>query len=169
MSGYQRVLVPVELAPAEPCELALDRSAEVGDHDWLTVSRSTIRALEIGMLLSATGELYLVHAIGQLSHYATWMTPSRADELNDAAKANARTVLAAIAARHCGGRALQYVVEPGNALDVILAAAQEYEVDLIVLAASARDRIDRAFVGSTADRLIRRAGCPVLVVPPIEG
>ena len=61
------------------------------------------------------------------------------------------------------------MVEPGNPLDVILAATQEYEVDLIVLAASARDRIDRAFVGSTADRLIRRAECPVLVVPPVEG
>ena len=37
--------------------------------------------------------------------------------------------------------------------------------DLIVLAASGRSRVARFFVGSTADRIIREASCPVLVVP----
>ena len=39
------------------------------------------------------------------------------------------------------------------------------EADLIVMAASGRSRVARFFVGSTADRVIREAPCPVLVIP----
>jgi hypothetical protein len=38
-----------------------------------------------------------------------------------------------------------------------------------VLAASGRSRVARFFVGSTADRIIREASCPVLVVPAQPG
>ena len=45
--------------------------------------------------------------------------------------------------------------------------ATKFDADLIVLPASARSTVARFFLGSTADRVIRQAPCPVLVVPPV--
>ena len=39
------------------------------------------------------------------------------------------------------------------------------EVEAIVLAVSARHRVSRAFLGTTADKVIRLSPCPVVVVP----
>lgn len=50
--------------------------------------------------------------------------------------------------------------------DGILNRIRECRTDLIVLATHARGVLDRLSLGSIADELIRRAGVPVLVVPP---
>lgn len=60
---------------------------------------------------------------------------------------------------------LEYVVRPGQPLAVVLEEAERFKPDLIVMAASGRSRVARFFVGSTADRVIRQAPCPVMVVP----
>jgi nucleotide-binding universal stress UspA family protein len=162
---FGRVLVPVELEQPEPGQLALDRSVEVGDHDWVAMGEPTIRALELAARLARGGDIWLVHATPDFTGYATWMPPGRIQELDDAARSYTMTVLASIAARHCRGVTLHYVVEPGKPLDAILAAAGKHSVDAIVLAASTRRRVSRAFLGSTTDKVIRQSSCPVVVVP----
>ena len=56
----------------------------------------------------------------------------------------------------------------------IVELARRIDADLIVVGASEAGAIHRAFLGSTADRLVRKAPCPVLVVrsetgfPPMQ-
>jgi nucleotide-binding universal stress UspA family protein len=53
----------------------------------------------------------------------------------------------------------------GNPAEAILKAAEEDCVDLIVMTVSKRGLIDRALLGSTAERIIREAHLPVLSIP----
>jgi nucleotide-binding universal stress UspA family protein len=58
----------------------------------------------------------------------------------------------------------QLVVEEGNASDLILSFAQTHNSDLIVMGTHGRRGFDRFVLGSVTDRVMRRVGCPVLVV-----
>jgi len=52
--------------------------------------------------------------------------------------------------------------------DGILSAAAELEPDIIVLATHGRTGLERMFLGSTAEKVVRTASCPVLVVRETE-
>lgn len=54
----------------------------------------------------------------------------------------------------------------GQALDVILDAAEKENADLIVVGTRGLTGAKRIFLGSTAAQLVRRAPCPVLTVHP---
>jgi universal stress protein E len=59
--------------------------------------------------------------------------------------------------------AIDIAVRPGGRLDVIAEVANAANADLVVLAAPQRRRLD-SIVGTTAERLLRAIGRPVLVV-----
>ncbi|MCU0727819.1 MAG: universal stress protein [Planctomycetes bacterium] len=56
------------------------------------------------------------------------------------------------------------VVSTGTPAPEIVAVAQREEVDLIVIATHGRGGIAQALLGSTTERVLRRAPCPVLVI-----
>ena len=58
----------------------------------------------------------------------------------------------------------ELVVQQGNASDSILTFAQARGVELIVMGTHGRRGLDRMVLGSTTDRVLRSAACPVLVV-----
>ncbi len=58
----------------------------------------------------------------------------------------------------------QLVVDQGNASDLILSYTQTHNIDLIVMGTHGRRGFDRLVLGSTTDRVMRRACSPVLVV-----
>jgi nucleotide-binding universal stress UspA family protein len=58
----------------------------------------------------------------------------------------------------------QLVVDQGNASDLILSVAQAHNIEVIVMGTHGRRGFDRLVLGSTTDRVIRKASCPVLVV-----
>lgn len=58
----------------------------------------------------------------------------------------------------------QLVVDTGNASDLILSCAKTHNADLIVMGTHGRRGFDRFVLGSTTDRVMRRACCPVQVV-----
>jgi nucleotide-binding universal stress UspA family protein len=68
----------------------------------------------------------------------------------------------------CPGIHPQLVVNIGNASDSILAFVQANNVELIVMGTHGRRGFDRLVLGSTTDRVMRKACCPVLVMskPP---
>jgi nucleotide-binding universal stress UspA family protein len=70
-----------------------------------------------------------------------------------------------IAERHCPGVAVELSTRSGVPMHVILEEAEQRAVDLILIPTSGRSRVARFFLGSTADRIIREASCPVLVIP----
>jgi nucleotide-binding universal stress UspA family protein len=53
----------------------------------------------------------------------------------------------------------------GGVVAEILAEAVEWEADCVVMASAGHDSPRDALIGSTAERVERDAGCPVLVVP----
>jgi len=56
-------------------------------------------------------------------------------------------------------------VESGAPAARIVAYAERYRVDLIVLGTHGRTGVTRALLGSVAERVVRTAPCPVLTVP----
>ncbi len=60
------------------------------------------------------------------------------------------------------------VVMEGRAAETIADYAAEHDVDLIVMATHGRSGLSRLAFGSVADRVLRTAGCPVLLVRASE-
>lgn len=160
---FDHILVPIEFENSETDGAAPQENG--GDSEAENVGPWTVRALETAARLARTGQLWLVHVHHDFSDYATWMPPSRMDELNAAAAQHATEALERVAERYCPDMEVHCIIESGNPLDVILRVADQHPPDAIVLAASSRGRVSRAFHGSTVDKVIRRARCPVVVIP----
>jgi len=58
----------------------------------------------------------------------------------------------------------QTTVREGNAAAEVVAAARVLKADLIVLSNTGRSGLSRMLLGSTAERIVRHAHCPVLTV-----
>jgi universal stress protein A len=56
------------------------------------------------------------------------------------------------------------VVQTGNPELAIVDAAKELGIDLIILSTHGRTGLSRVLLGSTAEKVVRHAGCPVLIV-----
>ena len=56
----------------------------------------------------------------------------------------------------------------GNTRDEILATAEEWHADLIILGTHGRTGFDHFISGSVAESVARRAKCPVLIIPNIK-
>ncbi|MBV8631802.1 MAG: universal stress protein [Silvibacterium sp.] len=64
------------------------------------------------------------------------------------------------------GIPIHSVVETGIVFERILQSVEDHQADLLVLGTRAKTGIGRAALGSVARRLLARAECPVLTVPP---
>jgi nucleotide-binding universal stress UspA family protein len=53
----------------------------------------------------------------------------------------------------------------GEPVDTILGAKNDLDADLIVMTTNGRDTLSQALIGSTTERVLRTADCPVLAVP----
>ncbi len=92
------------------------------------------------------------------------------DESRDRGKVLAREYLDELAGRirSAGyeGSLARDVIAPGNAARSIVRYLAEVEADLVVMSTHGRGPLQRAWLGSTADGVIRRSPCPVLLVRP---
>lgn len=68
--------------------------------------------------------------------------------------------------RERGVEASPWLLHSGKSFAEILRAAREWPADLLVLATHGRTGIAHALIGSTAERVVRKASCPVLTVKP---
>lgn len=86
-------------------------------------------------------------------------------------EAQRRWAVDALAARveraHAGGVLARQMLRVGTPVDEVLAAAREEKVDMIVIGTHGRTGLDRLLLGSVAERIVRRASCPVLTVRPL--
>jgi nucleotide-binding universal stress UspA family protein len=172
--AFRRVLVPVEFVLADPKAVERGTAIEAGGQQ-LELPSATIRSLELGRSLADGGRLRLVHATPSLAYAGiyggpegTWMPASTIRELDEQARAHSIAILEDLAKRYCSGADVDYRAPAGAPTDIVLAEAEDFDADLIVLATSGRGRARRFFLGSTADKVIRQSPCPVLVVPTEE-
>jgi nucleotide-binding universal stress UspA family protein len=121
-------------------------------------------ALELALELAARfgAKLTLLHSysIPPLPYAEASIWPM--DQIAAAARSTLEAATARARARHanCEGS-----LQAGFAHERILAAAQELGVDLIVMGTHGRG-VSRALLGSVAQRVLRLAPVPVVVVPP---
>ena len=69
------------------------------------------------------------------------------------------------AAEHVSGVRVDTVLREGNATIEILGQASVMAADLLVLGTHGRSGFERLLLGSVAERVLRKASCPVLTVP----
>jgi nucleotide-binding universal stress UspA family protein len=141
---FRRLLVPVDFS--EPSE-----------HAW-RVAQGLARALG--------AEIVLLHVVVEAPLYGEGpFSGDRVRGVYESARAWGEQKLEewADAARAEGVQA-RTVLGAGTPHREILAAAAREGADLVVIGTHGRGGVERALVGSVADRVIRLAPCPVLAV-----
>jgi len=63
---------------------------------------------------------------------------------------------------------IRQVVEIGSPHASIVEKAEAEEVDMIVMSTHGRTGIDHMLIGSVTEKVVARAACPVLTIPPPE-
>ena len=76
--------------------------------------------------------------------------------------------LEALRARLAGKVRCHTMIREGRAESEIVDVAKEMGSDLIILSTHGRTGLERLLMGSTVEKVARRAGCPILVVRPQE-
>jgi len=59
-------------------------------------------------------------------------------------------------------------VETGAPYRIILRILEDEKIDLLVMNIHGKGMLDRALLGSTAERVVRMAPCPVMAIPPMK-
>ncbi len=173
-SLFSTIVVPVDFSEAPEDESEVQGFiADAGTHR-VAFSPSTVRAVELaaGMCQGDDTVLHLVHAVPPLVSTAMYQGPVTVpakiiEEIHDRAEATSVAAMEALAVERAPGVKTQLSVAPANSVRYVLGRARQLNADLIVMAASGRSKVARFFVGSTADRIIREATCPVLIVPSL--
>lgn len=159
--------------PGHPRILAALDPEHVGDQAAALDHRILEGAGLLAKLLE--GELHAVHAFFPAALLAAvtgaggapFAAGANASEVIDRERERIRGVLAAVATAHAipPGRVH---LEQGSATDVLQVVARSLAVDVMVMGAVSRSRLQELFVGSTAELVLDRLPCDVLVVKPAE-
>jgi nucleotide-binding universal stress UspA family protein len=112
------------------------------------------------------GEVVLLHVAVETPLYGEGlMTPKEVCEVYDAARKWAAGALEARVAKiREHGLATRWLLRTGVPHQEIAKVATEEGADYIVIGTRGRGGIERALLGSVADRVVRTAPCPVVTV-----
>ncbi|HXH50902.1 MAG TPA: universal stress protein [Terriglobia bacterium] len=126
------------------------------------------RAFEYGLSLARhyKAELYLLHVVRPvIIGYPEYAIPDSVNEFYGELREHAEEQLREFAKVHAeGGVQAMVAVEEGVATESILDFAREHSVDMIVMGTHGRRGFQRLTLGSVTERVLRKAGCPVLAV-----
>ena len=131
-------------------------------------SEYSVRAIDYGVEIAEkfSSHVTLIYVVEPLLQAAdlTWTTVDF-EELNKAHNEAARKQLdKLVAERIPKGIDCDAVILFGRAFVEILKFAKERNADLIVMATHGRGAISHLLMGSTAEKVVRKANCPVLTV-----
>ena len=116
-------------------------------------------------------ELVLLHVVENVTvGYASDLFPVPMAEVFQEISGYARAELAKLGqeARERGVSGVSEQVIQGKPSSEIIRFASENHVDMIVLGTHGKGMLDQALFGSTTERVVRRAPCPVLTVRTAE-
>ena len=105
----------------------------------------------------------IVPAVGYTGMAEAMPIAEMSEQMEDSAERELPGVMNCEALR---GLKVDEVIGHGDAAAEIVRIAAEQEIDLIVISSHGRTGLGRIFFGSTAEAVVRHAGCPVLVVKP---
>jgi nucleotide-binding universal stress UspA family protein len=143
----RKILVPVDFSDCSRAALAF----AVNLADRLEATLEVLHVLELPHYVIPE---VLVDVPGQRKQTLTEFARSQASK-------DLQQMLDEFEAR---GHLLKSRLKAGYPRDEILAAAEEDQVDLIVMGTHGRTGISHLFLGSVAEQIVRRARCPVMTI-----
>jgi len=133
----------------------------------LTENAETIADWAIEWAERTRARLVLLHVLPSVHAYASpiFVDPNGFDELYDNSRKRAEERLRPIAeeARRCGVDTSVHV-RIGTPAEEILSVARDFGAGLIVVGTHGRKGLAHVVLGSTAEKVVRLAQCPVFVV-----
>ncbi len=127
-------------------------------------SEASKRAVEQLRRMPAGTQIHTVHVLAAMPATEPGVVWGRVDD--DSRRERAAARLRALLDEHQLPHIAAHVVigGVGNPANEIVAFAEELGADLIVMPSSGRSGLARVLLGSVADRVVRLAHCPVLVL-----
>jgi nucleotide-binding universal stress UspA family protein len=129
-------------------------------------SDASKRGLELGISVAQQfgAEIVLLNVVPVIPHLAPDASYNfDVPEYERLLRADAQQQLAALAKTVTGVK-VHPVLSQGDAADGIFRAVDENQIDLIVIATAGHTGWERVVFGSVAEKVVRRAKCPVLTV-----
>ena len=136
--------------------------------DFSSASKKAL-AYAVGFAATFDAKVTLIHVIEPMvlpPEYGYLPPYSPEDEARQVEAV--RKQLLDIAAGWNGVRRSEVMVRVGNPSHEIVGAVSELEVDLLVITTHGRTGLRHMLMGSVAEKIVRHATCPVLVVRPEE-
>lgn len=146
MIQVKRILVPTDFS--EHSEQAATYALELARR-WNTEEVHCVHVSDIPADLLATSAYYMTG-------------PS--EQFVEQIRTESQKSLQTFAARHLPGVNVKTAFMEGRPFVEIIRYARDNQIDLIVIATHGRSGIKHALFGSVAEKVIRKASCPVLVV-----
>ena len=140
---YRTILVPTDLS--EPSMNAVRHAATLADHVGARVVLTYVMEDKLPAMI--------------LAH-----THETEEQLLERHREHARKALNDVATDFLQGREVECVVRQGVDHEEIVALAQEIDAGLIVMGMHGHGFLVHALAGSTTERVLHHAPCPVLVV-----
>ena len=131
-----------------------------------TAGEALEAAIQFGKAYGSS--LHLVHAYyfeippAYIQTDASFMNPQ--DVLDPMRASAAESIAALVEKVRKAGLDADSTVILGHSSEVVLAEAERLSADLIVMGTRGLTGLDHVLLGSTAERVVRRAHCPVLTV-----
>lgn len=146
MNTFSKILFPVDLSPSSP------------------------RVVPVVKLMARRfdAELHMVFVAREFSHFRGMNVPfPTIANLEEALIAGAQAGLEKFRDKHFPDFAkVHLAVLSGDIPESLAAYARENEVDLIIMGTHGRKGIERVLMGSVAERLLKIASMPVLLINP---
>jgi nucleotide-binding universal stress UspA family protein len=143
MTQFRRIVCPTDFSPT--AEAAMRYAASIAQ----------AYGAELVLLHVLPQVHYPLRGLGMASAF-----PHLQEELHTRAKERLQAALATVS----GVTKIDTELRDGEAYDGVLACAKERHADLIVLGTHGYTGLRHALLGSTAERVVRLAECPVLTV-----
>ena len=112
-------------------------------------------------------KLYVLHVIEDLAHisyFEVFQVPLPANLLEDVQAKSHAQMDALMASESLAGIDAESIIRRGSPFVEILGTATELKVDLITIATHGRTGLQQVLFGSTAEKVVRKAPCPVLSI-----
>lgn len=108
-------------------------------------------------------KMYLVHVMDPAPVLAPTALGMSTETFDRRMKKEEENLLRRVAKRL--GKA-ETILRKGNVTDELLSVARAKKADLIVMSTHGRSGIGHVLLGSVAEKIVRKSGCPVLTVKP---
>ena len=111
-------------------------------------------------------ELHVLYVFGELLPSADWSYPQLEEHVKKQKKAYSEALMKVVPEDWQTAHPVVHASEQGSPDAEIIRFARQHNIDLIVLTTHGRSGLAHMLIGSTAERIVRLAPCPVLAIRP---